>query len=68
MASSPPHRNRVKGTKLCCLQVDEEEQEQLEEDMKLLDPKLNAAYNNIVEFYGDLLYRWKLMEKRTEVT
>eukprot|EP00088_Acartia_fossae_P050994 TRINITY_DN5725_c0_g1_i10.p1 TRINITY_DN5725_c0_g1~~TRINITY_DN5725_c0_g1_i10.p1 ORF type:complete len:1003 (-),score=271.71 TRINITY_DN5725_c0_g1_i10:834-3842(-) len=47
--------------------VDEEEQEQLEEDMKLLDPKLNASYNNIVEFYGDLLYRWKLMEKRTEV-
>ena len=35
--------------------------------MKLLDPKLNSAYNNIVEFYGDLLYRWKMLEKRAEV-
>jgi len=49
------------------LKIDEDEQEQLEEDMKLLDPKQNLAYNNIIEFYGDLLYRWKMLEKRAEV-
>ncbi len=35
--------------------------------MKILDPKLNSYYNNILEFYGDLLYRWKFPEKRAEV-
>ena len=36
--------------------------------MKLLDPRMNSTYNCIIEFYGDLLYRWKFPNKRVEVS
>jgi len=46
---------------------DDDESSELGEEANMLDPKLAPFYNMIIETYADLLYRWKMIQKRTEV-
>ena len=46
---------------------DDEEYCKLGEDSRLLEPKLSPFYNRIIESYAELLYRWKMLQTRTEV-
>jgi len=45
-----------------------EDEETLQNDSKLLDPSKNEMYDMYIETYAELLYRWQLLDKRTEVT
>lgn len=49
------------------LSSEDEESARAWEDSRLLDPRLNAFYDEVVEAYGDLLYGWGLLQQRTEV-
>lgn len=45
-----------------------EDEETIFNDSKLLDPAKNEIYDCYIEAYAELLYRWQLLDKRTEVT